>query len=153
MVSVVSGVFASARLTGEPLEPRLPATGATLQSWSIDLAHAAVIDRLLSRAAAQRLAPEPWSVVERQMAEWSTQFRPHEVARLGEERINALDEDGAEPDDVDRQVNDLQMARDKRGIGVWIRGRLDSVTFDALCQVVTGLLKPSADENKTLGER
>ncbi|HWN36297.1 MAG TPA: DUF222 domain-containing protein, partial [Pseudonocardia sp.] len=47
MVAVAASVFPTS-LTGEPLEPRLPATATALDGWEIDRAHAEVIERALS---------------------------------------------------------------------------------------------------------
>jgi hypothetical protein len=76
------------------------------------------------------------------------------LRRWGEALLNQLDTDGAEPDtDNDAQVNELRMSTSRDGAGSWVKGRLDSTTFDALTQSIKGLLKPEADEHKTLAQR
>jgi hypothetical protein len=56
LVAAAASVFPTS-LTGEPLEPRLPATATALGGWEIDRAHAEVIERALSSDAAGRLDP------------------------------------------------------------------------------------------------
>jgi 5-methylcytosine-specific restriction protein A len=92
--------------------------------------------------------------VEVQLAEWARVHRPDELSALGVRLIDGLDADGAEPDrDLDNQTNVLHLTRNCDGIGGRIKGQLDSPTFDALVQVISGTIKPHGHEAKTLPER
>jgi 5-methylcytosine-specific restriction protein A len=57
LVATAASAFPTS-LTGEPLEPRLPATATALGGWEIDRAHAEVIQRALDSDAAGRLEPQ-----------------------------------------------------------------------------------------------
>jgi hypothetical protein len=73
---------------------------------------------------------------------------------MGRRLLDGLDQDGAEPDhELDNQTNELHVIRSPDGLGGWIKGRLDSVTFDALVQVIEALIKPCGDEGKARPER
>jgi 5-methylcytosine-specific restriction protein A len=67
---------------------------------------------------------------------------------------DGLDHDGAEPDhELDNQTNELHLAKAADGRGGWIKGRLDSVTFDELVQLIEAFIKSRTESGKTLPER
>jgi hypothetical protein len=149
-VSTATAVF-PVSLTGEPLEPKLPATATALGGYEIDTAHADVIDRALASSAAQRIGPERRTGVEAQLADWARGYRPDELAALARQLIDTLDQDGPPPDDPP-QVNELHLTT-LAGGGGRIKGQLDAPTFEALARAVRASLLPEADEGKSLGER
>ncbi|MGH3631917.1 MAG: DUF222 domain-containing protein, partial [Sciscionella sp.] len=104
-------------------------------------------------ASARRLTPRDWSDVETKLAELGRVFPPHDLAWMAERLIDRLDQDGAKDREADAQLNELNLSRNRDGIGGRIKGRLDSSTFDALAQAIAGLLPPKDDEDKTLGQR
>ena len=128
-------------LAGEALEPRLPATATALGGWEIDRAHAEVIDHLLSSDAARRLDQETWSGVEALLADAARQYRPDELAKVGADLIEHLDQDGPPPDDEDQLVNELHLTKSSTG-GGRIKGQLDAATFDALKRAIRASLPP-----------
>jgi 5-methylcytosine-specific restriction protein A len=153
-VRLASALFSSATLDGQPIPPVLPATAAAFDSWSIDLDHAVVIRRLLASGPARRLDPERWVAAERQLARWAQEYHADQLSDMGRRLLDGLDQDGAEPDhELDNQTNELHVIRSPDGLGGWIKGRLDSVTFDALVQVIEALIKPCGDEGKARPER
>ncbi|HZZ50131.1 MAG TPA: DUF222 domain-containing protein, partial [Pseudonocardia sp.] len=154
LVRLASALLPEIALDGQPLPPVLPATAAAFDSWAIDAAHAVVIRELLASGPARRLAPSVWAAVEVQLAEWARVHRPDELSDMGRRLLDGLDQDGAEPDhSLDNQTNSLHLTRNSDGIGGRIKGQLDSPTFDALVQVISGTIKPHDDEAKTLPER
>jgi 5-methylcytosine-specific restriction protein A len=150
LVATATAVF-PVSLTGEPLEPTLPATATALGGYEIDTAHAEVIDRALATSAAQRIGPEHRAGVEAQLADWARIYRPDELAALARQLIDSLDQDGPPPDDPP-QVNELHLTT-LAGGGGRIKGQLDAPTFEALARAVRASLLPETDEGKSLGER
>jgi Domain of unknown function (DUF222) len=51
------------------------------------------------------------------------------------------------------RVNELHLAKSRHGVGGRVKGRLDSVTFEVVARAIGALLKPAADEGKSLGQR
>jgi 5-methylcytosine-specific restriction protein A len=154
LVGLAERLFPTTSLTGEPLPPVLPATATAWGGFEIDQAHAEVIDRALSTSAAERLDPGRRARLEVQLADLARTYPAHVLAGLGRELLEALDQDGAEPDrELDAQVNELFLSPDGEGVGGRVKGRLDSVTFDALRQAINGVIKPKADEGKSFGAR
>ncbi|MGH8922893.1 MAG: DUF222 domain-containing protein [Actinomycetes bacterium] len=154
LVRVAGRVFGTTSVLGEPLPAVLPATGDAWKVHAIDRAHVEVIDQALSSRAAAGLDPGRWAGAEEQLAEQARTMAPDELASFARELIDALDEDGPEPDyDSDAQVNELFLAASPDGAGGRVKGQLDSVTFDALRQAIDGVIKPEADEAKSLGQR
>jgi 5-methylcytosine-specific restriction protein A len=156
LVAVAASVFPTS-LTGEALEPRLPATATALGGWEIDRAHAEVIERLLGSAAALRLAPATWTGVEAQLADAARQYRLDELAHHGATLIELLDQDGPPPDDEDQLVYELRLSKSRTGGGGRIKGQLDAAAFDVLARAIRANLPPVEPDplgrDKTLGER
>jgi 5-methylcytosine-specific restriction protein A len=98
---VVAAGQVSARvgLDGAALPARLPATAAMFGGGRASLRHVDVIARLLGGAAAGRLSPQQWAGVEEQLAAKTDQYTPGELYAWGTRLVDALDQDGAEPDD------------------------------------------------------
>jgi Domain of unknown function (DUF222) len=152
LVATAAAVFPTT-LDGQPLEPKLPATAAALATGEIDTTHAEVIEHALTTDAARRIEPGRWAAAEAQLAEWARLCRPDELARMAAELVSQLDQDGPEPGGDDRQVNELYLTKSRDGVGGRIKGRLDSVTFEALSRAIDATTKPDNPEDKTLGER
>jgi 5-methylcytosine-specific restriction protein A len=156
LVATAASVFPTS-LAGEPLEPRLPATATALGGWEIDRAHAEVIERLLSSAAAGRLDPDTWTGVEAMLADAARLHRPDELAQVGADLIEHLDQDGPPPDDEDQLVNELHLTKSRTGGGGRIKGQLDAPTFDAVARAIRAKLPPVEPDplgrDKSLGER
>jgi len=156
LVATATSVFPTS-LAGEPLEPRLPATATALGGWEIDRAHAEVIERLLRSAAAGRLDPDTWTGVEAMLADAARLHRPDELAEVGADLIEHLDQDGPPPDDEDQLVNELHLTKSRTGGGGRIKGQLDAATFDAVARAIRAKLPPVEPDplgrDKSLGER
>ncbi len=153
MVAVAAGVFPTRSLVGEVLEPKLPATAMALGAFEIDLAHAEVIEQVLHTDTARRISGARWVAAEVLFADWARQYSPEVLARRAREELDLLDQDGAAPGEDDPRVNELHLAKSRHGVGGKIKGRLDSTTFEAVARAIGVLLKPAADENKSLGQR
>lgn len=150
LVSTATAVLPTS-LTGQPVEPKLPATATALGSYEIDQAHAEVIDRALSTSAAQRIGSARWTGVEVQLADWARLYPPDQLAQLARQLIDGLDQDGPAPDEH-AQVNELHLTKLPDG-GGRITGQLDAPTFEVLARAIRASLLPEADEGKSLGER
>jgi 5-methylcytosine-specific restriction protein A len=153
MVAVASSVFPTRSLVGEVLEPKLPATAMALGALEIDLAHAEVIESVLATDVARRITVEQWVAAEVLFADWARQYSPELLARKAREELDMLDQDGAPPGEDDPQVNELHLAKSRHGVGGKIKGQLDSATYETVARAIGAILKPAADENKSLGQR
>lgn len=152
LVAVARAVFPTT-LDGQPVEPRLSATAAALGAYTIDEAHADVIEQLLDSPAARRLDPGIWTGAEAKLAEWAALYRPDELRRLGTRLVEDLDQDGAAPEDELPRLNELYLSRNRDGGGGRVKGRLDTETFAALTLALEGHRTSGRDEDKTLAER
>jgi 5-methylcytosine-specific restriction protein A len=153
MVAVAASVFPTRSLVGEVLEPKLPATAMALGAFEIDLAHAEVIENVLNTDAARRITVEQWVEAEVLFADWARQYSPERLAREARDHLDMLDQDGAPPGEDDPQVNELHLAKSRHGVGGKIKGQLDSATYETVARAIGAILKPAADENKSLGQR
>jgi hypothetical protein len=153
MVAVASSVFPTRSLVGEVLEPKLPATAMALGAFEIDLAHAEVIENVLATDAARRISVEQWVAAEVLFADWARRYNPEQLAREARNHLDLLDQDGAPPGEDDPQVNELHLSKSRHGVGGKIKGQLDSATYETVARAIGAILKPAADENKSLGQR
>jgi hypothetical protein len=144
-------------LDGTVLPPRLAATAAVFAAGGCSLRHVEAIAKVLGTAPAGRLAPEVWDGAETELAAKAGEYTPSELATWGTALVEALDQDGAEPDD-DRpaaEVNELFVTRNAGGAGGRIKGRFDDpALYDAVATVIDAHAKPrTADDHRGVGER
>lgn len=143
-------------LDGTPRPARLGATAEVFGTGQASLRHVEAIARVLGTAAAQRLTPEVWDGAEIQLAAKATEYTPTELQTWGTALVDALDQDGAEPDDrPPPQVNELHLTRHRNGKGGRIKGRFDDAAmFDSIATVVDAHARPrTADEERTPPQR
>ncbi len=110
---------------------------------------------MLGSAAAERLTPDQWAPAEEQLAARAGDYTPAELHAWGAALVEALDQDGAEPDDrPPAQVNELHLTRLATGGGK-IKGRFDDAAmFDAIAAVVDAKAKPfTGDDQRPVGQR
>ena len=84
-----------------------------------------------------------------------TDYTPSELHAWGTALVEALDQDGAEPDDrPPPQVNELFLTRTATGGGK-LKGRFDDAAmFDAIAAVIDAKAKPlTGDDDRSAGER
>src|SRR5690349_2638862 len=142
-------------LDGSPLPARLPATAAVFGDGRASLRHVDVVARVLGSKAAGRLSPEQWAGAEEQLAAKTDEYTPGELYAWGTRLVEALDQDGAEPDDrPPARVNELFLSRLPDGGGK-IKGRFDDAAmFDAIASVIDAKAKPlTGDDERSAGER
>jgi hypothetical protein len=91
-----------------------------------------------------------WAGAEEKLAEQARLYRPGELAVFAADLINALDQDGPEPDDGPGQVNELHFSvRTGR-----IKGRLDGLTREALATALGSLGMPQgAGDERSVARR
>jgi hypothetical protein len=148
-------VSARVGVDGAVLPARLPATAAVFAAGGAGLRHVEAIARVLRYPAAQRLSPEQWAGVEEQLAATVDCYTPSELQTWGAALVEALDQDGAEPDDRPPvQVNELHLTRIASGGGK-IRGHFDDAAmFDAIATVVDAKARPvTGDDDRRTGQR
>ncbi|MBP2371096.1 HNH endonuclease signature motif containing protein [Pseudonocardia parietis] len=140
------------------LPPVLPATATVFAGGEISLRHTEVIASVLGSRAAARLDPATWATAEEKLAEQALDHTPTELHTWGTQLIEALDQDGPEPDDNDGpepQINELRLVRHRNRPGGKLTGRFDDAAlFDAIATVLDAKSCPrSADETRTPAER
>jgi hypothetical protein len=98
---------------------------------------AALADLLGWEGREARLTPEQWVGAEAALAVKAGAYTPSELQAWGAALIEALDQDGAEPDDrPSAQVNELQLTRLASG-GGRLKGRFDDAAmFDAIARLI-----------------
>jgi 5-methylcytosine-specific restriction protein A len=138
-----------AGLDGSHLPARLPATAEVFAAGRAGLRHVEVVARVLGSPAAGRLAPEVWAGAEVQLAAKASEYTPSELLVWGTALVEALDQDGAEPDDrPPPQVNELHLTRHRGRPGGTLKGRFDDAAmFDAVAAVVDAKAKPLTGED------
>jgi Domain of unknown function (DUF222)/HNH endonuclease len=143
-------------LDGTPRPPRLPATAAVFAAGRARLRHVEVIARVLNSPSAERLTPQQWAGAEAALADAAGEYTPKELHAWGTALVEALDQDGPEPDDrPPAQVNELYMTRNPSGSGGRIKGRFDDAAmFDAIATVIDAKAKPlTGDDDRGAGQR
>jgi 5-methylcytosine-specific restriction protein A len=143
-------------LDGSVLPARLTATAEEFAAGRASLRHVEAIARALAAPSAERLTPDVWAGAELQLAAKTGEYSPSELLTWGAALVEALDQDGAAPDDRPPvQVNELRLVRHRgRGGGV-IKGRFDDATmFDAIAVVIDAKAKPlTAEDLRSPAER
>jgi Domain of unknown function (DUF222)/HNH endonuclease len=142
-------------LDGAPLPARLPATATVFADGRASLRHVETIARVLGSDAAARLSPEQWAGAEEQLAAKADVYTPSELQTWGAALVEALDQDGEEPDDrPSAAVSELHLTRLKSGGGK-IKGRFDDAAmFDAIASVIDAKARPlTGDDDRSAGQR
>jgi len=143
-------------LDGTVLPARLPATGKAFAAGQASLRHVEVIAALLGTAAAGRISEGQRAGLEEQLAGMAAEFPPAQVRKLGTQLLEALDDDGPEPDDSPPDpVNRLLVRKHRSGPGGSITGRFDDpAMFDAIATLIDAKAKPlDKDDQRPTGQR
>ncbi|TQM09280.1 HNH endonuclease signature motif containing protein [Pseudonocardia kunmingensis] len=143
-------------LDGTVLPARLPATAKAFAAGQAGLRHVEVIAGLLNTPAAGRLTDAQRGGLEEQLAALAGQYRPTQLRNLGTQLIEALDDDGPEPDDTPpAPVNTLHLRRNRSGSGGKITGQIDDAAmFDAIATVIDANSKPlGKDDQRPTAQR
>ncbi|GAA1293153.1 HNH endonuclease signature motif containing protein [Pseudonocardia aurantiaca] len=142
-------------LDGAVLPARLAATADVFAAGRTGLRHVEVIARVLASPSAARLAPGVWAGAEAALADKAEMYTPSELQAWGTALVEALDEDGADPDDRDPEpVNELRLTRHPRGGGKLVGRFEDAAMFDAIAAVIDTKAAPlTADDARTAAQR
>ncbi|WP_344026933.1 HNH endonuclease signature motif containing protein [Pseudonocardia kongjuensis] len=129
---------------GTVLPAALPATAERFADGRIGLGHVHVIATVLGSHAARRIDPERLAAAEARIAEHATVHNPAELRTWATRLVEALDDDGPEPDDAPPpQLNTLAVVPRRGGAGGRITGRYDDAAlFDAIATAVDALAAP-----------
>lgn len=142
-------------LDGAPLPPRLPATAEAVAACTASLRHVEIVARVLGTDAACRLTPEQWTAAEAQLAAWIPDCNPRELQVRGIQLVEALDADGAEPDDRPRPpTNELYLTRHPDGAGGTLKGHFDDAIFDTVATLIDAHARPrTGEDDRTPAQR
>ena len=144
-------------LQGQQLAPLLPATATVFADGRAGLAHVQVIAALMASATAAHLTPDLAAAAEEQLAAQIPHFTPAQLRTWGQQLLELLDQDGAEPDDgVDPvPVNDLRLTPHPRGPGGSLTARFDDpAMYDLIASVIDAKAAPlGAEDTRPVGQR
>ena len=149
-------VVARTGLDGTVLPPTLPTTATAFATGEISLRHTEVIAGVLGSSAAGRLDPGTWSGAETKLAEAACDYTPAELHAWGTRLVEALDQDGPEPDDrPDPDINELRLTRHRNRPGGKLTGQFDDAAmFDAIAAVVDAKAAPrTGDDTREPAQR
>ena len=139
-------------LDGTPLPARLAATAQVFAAGRTGLRHVEVIAKVLATPAAGRLTPQLWAAAEAQLAAKAADYTPSELHTWGSALVDALDDDGPEPDDQPpAPVNELHLTRHRDKAGGTLKGQFeDAAMFDAIAAVIDAKAKPvTGDDDRS----
>jgi len=154
-VVVAEQVTPRGGLDGTPLPARLPATAKVFATGATSLRHVETIARVLGTDAAARLSPERRAGAEQQLAAKADVYTPSDLLAWGTKLVEALDQDGEEPDDrPPARVNELRLTRLPSGGGK-LKGRFDDAAmFDAIATLVDAHAAPrTGADDRTPAQR
>jgi len=154
-VVVAEQVTPRGGLDGTPLPARLPATAKVFATGATSLRHVETIARVLGTDAAARLSPERRAGAEQQLAAKADVYTPSDLLAWGTKLVEALDQDGEEPDDrPPARVNELRLTRLPSGGGK-LKGRFDDAAmFDAIATMIDAKARPlTRDNDRPAGQR
>jgi hypothetical protein len=143
-------------LEGTELPPALPATAERFADGRIGLRHVDVVATVMNSHAARRIDPARLALAEESIAEHACVYNPSELHTWATRLIEALDDDGPEPDDVaPTPTNTLKVVPHRNRPGGTIRGRYDDAAlFDAVAAAVDSLAAPrSGIDDRSPDER
>jgi 5-methylcytosine-specific restriction protein A len=148
---VAEQAVARVGLDGAVLPAHLAATARSFAAGGCSLRSVEVIARVLASPAARRLPPEMWAAAEERLAAVADEYSPADLQAWGGALVEALDQDGPEPDDrPPAQVNELYVTRHAAGSGGRIRGRFDDpAMFAAATSSTTPRSPPGAANART----
>ncbi len=144
VTTAVEHVYPRTGPDGSVLPAALPATAARFAGGAIGLEHVHVIAAVLGSGAARRVAPAKLAAAEEAIAEQASLCTPGELRTWATRLIEALDEDGPEPDDAPKpEVNELTIVPNRSGSGGRISGRFDDAAlFDTIATAVDAAAAP-----------
>ncbi|MCE5288650.1 MAG: HNH endonuclease [Nocardiaceae bacterium] len=88
-------------VSGEVVAPNLEHVAEVVNRGTIGIEHVSVIRRFFKNLP-RAVEPDARVFAEQQLADWATQFRPDELAKLADRLNHVLDPDGTLDDDLDR---------------------------------------------------
>jgi hypothetical protein len=143
-------------LDGTALPARLGATAEVFAAGDCSARQVEVVAKVLASPAARRLAPDGWAAAEEQLAARAGGYSPADLHAWGTALVEALDADGAEPDEREpAPVNELFLTRNPNGSGGKRKGRIDDpAMYDAIATVIDAGARPNTgDHDRPLGQR
>ncbi|MHA3701646.1 DUF222 domain-containing protein [Jatrophihabitans sp. YIM 134969] len=144
-VRTANGCAPRVTLTGEPLPPLRPHVAAAQTAGLITADHAHTIDRAVD-ALPVGLPVEVVDAAERELLDVARKYDPTDVATLGRDLRDTLDQDGPKPrDEAHRRRRSLRLHQNDDGAGV-LRGNLTAGLFAKLQTVLSPLAAPRPDD-------
>ncbi|BBF99982.1 MULTISPECIES: HNH endonuclease signature motif containing protein [Pseudonocardia] len=143
-------------LDGSALPARLAATAPVFAAGEVSLRHVEVISALLGSAPAARLGPDVWTGAEQALADQAVLCTPAELHTFGVRLLEALDQDGPEPDDAPPpQINELRITRHRNRPGGTLCAHYDDAEqFERIATCLHAMSAPAdADDMRTTAER
>ena len=149
LVRRVEVVCPTTGLTGQPIEPQLPAARAAMTEGAVSGEHVTRIVKIID------LVPDEHEAqVDADLTDSARQFTPTGVERIGRRIVDALDPDGPEPVDVTvvEAQNELDLREHEDG-SISGRFQLGAETAAHVMPLLSSLSKPQVGDDRTLIER
>jgi hypothetical protein len=135
-------------ITGQDIEPRLPAARSAMLEGALSVEHVDTIAKIVELAPDEHAAQ-----VEAELVEAAYQFNPRQIDTLGARILDLLDQDEPEPDEsvVEAQNQlDIHEHADGSMSGRFKLGAESAAHFKPL---LSSLTKPHPGDDRTLTER
>lgn len=155
-VTAAEAVCPRVGIDGAVLPARLPATAAAFTAGRAGLRHVEVIAKVLGTPAAGRLSPDVRAGAEAELAAKAAVYTPTELHTWGAALVDALDQDGAAPDDEPPPpVNELRLRRQRGAPGGTLAGRFDDpALFDSVAALLDAKAAPRCgDDDRPAAQR
>ncbi len=143
-------------LSGEPLPPRLPATGAAASDGLLGDGQIRVVRATMRRIAAiDGMDLDTEAQAEKLLAGWAGELTPKALQRVANRLLASLDPDGVAPDDEDGGTADELHVGHRRDGSLALKGRIHDLTdVETVLEVLDALSTPAGpDDRRTLGQR
>src|ERR1041384_4627602 len=135
-------------ITGQDIEPRLPAARAAMLEGALSVEHVNRIAKIVEQAPDEHAAQ-----VEAELVEAAYQFNPRQIDTLGARILDILDQDAPEPDEsVVEAQNQLDIRENADG-SLSGRFKLGAESAAHFKPLLSSLTKPHPGDDRTLVER
>lgn len=141
LVSVAERIGPRQTMTGQPLEPRLPATAAAMATGELHADHYRVITQAVDYLGA-RVSDAQIADLEAELAELGKGLHPYQLTQEANRAVTELDQDGPAPKEPAEQSGNRLRLQPKLDGGAKVSGELDAEGYAVVSKVINSLNEP-----------